>query len=190
MLRKKKSKTTSFLWESTDKSIFEDYLCKDLSGTSINSHHHCVDSVGGIFKSDFWSLKSNRCVDLNYEYEMVVKESTSPEILLSKSDIDGLQNLFKNLFETIEDNNSDKLSVLEIVDMLNLWKGRLSYNLVYDDFGILQEAIIYFESLLNSYVKSIGGEPKLISEKGIIQRQPSCHPSVLFSSKSNNGTVV
>ena len=178
-LEKKNQKLKFLVWESTDKSIFEDYLCKDLSGTTVNTInlHHC-GSVGGIFKSDFWSVKNTTCVDLNYEYEMVAKETTA-QIVLLESDIVALQNLYKSI--TDEEYN---LSIVKKVDLLNLWKGRLSYNLVYDDFGILQEALVYMESLLFKV------HPQQILEKSRLHRQASCHPSVLHLGFSNNGSVV
>ncbi len=170
-LEKKNQKLKIFVWESTNKSIFDYY---NGSAIELNS----LPTVSNMFKSDFWSVKNTTCVDLNYEYEMVAKETTALIVLL-ESDIVALQNLYKCI--TDEENN---LSIVEKVDLLNLWKGRLSYNLVHDDFGILQEALVYMESLLFKV------HPQQILEKSRLHRQASCHPSVLHLGFSNNGPVV
>ncbi len=171
-LEKKNQKLKIFVWESTNKSIFENYLKTNVSES--------VSVVSNMFKSEFWSVKNTTCVDLNYEYEMIAKE-TAAQIVLLESDIVALQNLYKSILGDDEEYN---LSIVEKVTLLTLWKGRLSYNLVYDDFGILEEALVYMESLLYKV------HPRQILEKSRLHRQASCHPSVLHLGFSNNGSIV
>jgi len=178
-LEKKNQKLKIFVWESTNKSIFEYYLETHTQAYTFSNVLGPALMASNMFKSEFWSVKNTTCVDLNYEYEMVAKETT-PQIVLRESDIVALQNLYKSITGDEEYN----LSIVEKVDLLNLWKGRLSHNLVHDDFGLLQEALVYMESLLLK-VHNVK-----ILEKSRLHRQASCHPSVLHLGFSNNGSVV